>query len=217
MIAAPRCRALSRRARLALRAALLFLAAWPPAAWLAARALIVAGDAGGRADAIVVLGGSASYMERTRFAAELYRSGCAPKILLTDDGGRGGWSSREQRNPAFVELAAEELGRRGVPAEAVERLPGVVTSTYDEAVSLRGYVESRGLRSILVVTSAYHTRRARWTFSKVFAGGGVSVRLAGVQPGEQTPPPALWWLSARGWQAVAGEYVKMVCYGLRYF
>jgi len=32
----------------------------------------------------------------------------------------------------------------------------------------------------------------------------------------QTPTPGTWWFSPRGWQTVAGEYVKMVYYRVSY-
>ena len=71
---------------------------------------------------------------------------------------------------------------------------------------------ARKLRSLLVVTSAYHSRRALWTLSRVFAGTGIEIGLQSVETGEQTPAPATWWLHLRGWQMVGGEYVKNVYY-----
>jgi uncharacterized SAM-binding protein YcdF (DUF218 family) len=136
--------------------------------------------------------------------------------LLTDDGQRGGWSQAEQRNPFFVERAAEALAGAGVPRERIKRLPRQTASTYEEAVALREYAGARGLGSLLVVTSAYHSRRARWTFGRVFGGGAVRVNLAAVPPGAQTPPRACWWLSGAGWRSVALEYPKLVYYRLRY-
>ena len=200
-----------RRARL-LRAALLLAAAWPLAAWGAARALVVE-TGGGGADAIAVLAGSSAYAERARLAAELFRRGRAPLIVLTDDGQRGGWSKEEQRNPLFVELAAGELRARGVPADRIEVVPGAVWDTRQEAARLREYAEGRALRSLLVVTSAYQVRRARWIFGGAFGSSGVSVSFEAVPPGDQTPPPLTWWLHAQGWRLVAGEYLKM-CYHL---
>src|SRR5688572_27901378 len=91
-------------------------------AWLGARALIVSAPLAS-ADAIVVLSGSSAYPERTQKAAELYRDGRAPLVLLTDDHTRGGSSSAQQRNPFFVERATEELLTGGVPAEKLYIVP----------------------------------------------------------------------------------------------
>ncbi|MFN2511746.1 MAG: YdcF family protein [Pyrinomonadaceae bacterium] len=197
------------------RGAALILALWPFAAWAAARYLLVQTPIA-RADAIVVLSGSAAYGERTQKAAALYREGYAPRIILTDDHQQGGWSNTEGRNPFFVERARRELERAGVPPEKIESLPQMVVSTHDESRLLRDYARSRGLNSLLVVTSAYHSRRAMWTMRRVFEGDDVRLGFAAVAPGGQTPPASTWWLHSRGWQAVAGEYVKLAYYWLLY-
>ncbi|HYH84252.1 MAG TPA: YdcF family protein [Pyrinomonadaceae bacterium] len=203
------------RARRVLLLALVALAAWPLVARVAARALIVSAEPRS-ADAVVVLAGSSAYEERARRAAEIFREGRATKVLLTDDGEAGGWSQELERNPRFVERAAKELARAGVPRESVETLPQIVSSTHDEALLVREYARARGLRSILIVTSAYHSRRALWTFRRVLEGSGVAVGLEPVAPGEQMPTIGTWWLTLRGWRVVAGEHLKMVYYRMRY-
>ena len=198
-----------------LRTGALLLAAWWLLAWVAARALIVRADLA-RADAIIVLGGSSTYVERAQLAAQLFRAGRAPKILLTNDNRQGGWSNAEWRNPLFVERAAAELRRAGVPADGIEVLPQPVSSTYEEARLLRAYAGTHGLKSLLVVTSAYHSRRALWVLRRVLAGSGVEVGIEPVAPGAQTPRPAVWWLRPGGWSAVAAEYPKLIYYRLCY-
>jgi uncharacterized SAM-binding protein YcdF (DUF218 family) len=171
-----------------------------------------------RADAILILGGSSTYLERTREAAELFKNARAPKIFLTDDGFQGGWNRTEQRNPFFYELARWELLKQGVPEDAIEVLPTVVEGTHDEAVLAAKIAGERNLKSILLVTSPYHTRRALWTFETVFGKNINAVELGIESPptGWQTPNPAYWWLSAKGWNFVAGEYLKTLYYWLFY-
>lgn len=208
-----------KRLRVSRRRALLLLVAlilvWPPLAWGSARWLLIEARPE-RADALAVLGGSSTYKERTEYAAQLFEEGFAPAVLLTDDGLRGGWSQEQQRNPFFVERAAAALEAAGVPRENVETLAPQTSSTYEEALVLREYATARGLKSLLVVTSGYHARRALWTFERVFEGSGVRVTVAAVEPGRQTPAPAAWWLSVKGWRTVALEYVKLAYYRLRY-
>lgn len=193
------------------------LVAWPLVAWVAARGLVVREELS-QADVIVVLSGASEYVERTQHAAGLFKAGVAPKIVLTNDNLRGGWNSEQQRNPFFVEREAEELRRAGVPAAQIEALPEPVSSTYDEAVRLRAYASEHRLRSVLVVTSKYHSRRARWTMRRVFRESGVRVGIAPVvTDGTPETPSALnWWLSPRGWRSVAPEYPKLIYYWLRY-
>lgn len=184
-------------------------------AFLAAEGLIVRSDLR-RAEAIVVLAGSSTYLERTHRAAQVFHEGLAPRIILTNDNLKSGWSAEQERNPLFVERAADELIRMGVPKESIELVPGDVSSTYDEAIQLNRYAAQHGLRSILIVTSAYQSRRARWTFGQVFRGSGVLIGLAPVTPGQQAPRPGTWWGYKLGWELVPGEYLKIVHYRFKY-
>lgn len=196
--------------------ALIIVCCVPFAAWLAARWLIVAEIVPARADAIMIFSGAATYVERTRRAAALFHDGRADLIVLTDDGVRGGWSQSDQRNLFFVERAKRELERAGVPPSRIEVVPQRVTNTYEEALRMREYAEAKRFRTVLFVTSAYHSRRVRWTLGKAFAGSRIEFGLAIAPTGEQTPAPAVWWLSASGWRDVAGEYVKLTYYKLNY-
>lgn len=171
-----------------------------------------------KADAILVLGGSSVYIERTQKAAILYKKGVAPKIFLTDDGGKAGWSQSEQRNPPFVDLARKSLIEQEIPAEAIEILMPQVSGTIDEAEVLQKKAVEENLKSVVIVTSVYHTRRALWVFEKVFIKNKTETKI-GIEtatPGQQTPAPSFWWISPRGWSMVAGEYVKTLYYWLYY-
>lgn len=199
--------------------AVALLLAWPFLAWAAAQLLIVRTEVRAHADALVVLGGSSAYVERTHWAAQLFQEGHAPKIILTNDNERGGWSSAEQRNPYFVERAVAELQRAGVPAEKIEVLPQPVASTRDEALLLRRYVAEHRLQSLVVVTSAYHSRRALWTLRRVFNGSNIEIEMNPVATGDgdwQSPTPLTWWWKWRGWLSVALEYPKLIYYRLHY-
>jgi uncharacterized SAM-binding protein YcdF (DUF218 family) len=202
---------LRRRVAVAL---LIVFVAWI-GCWLLAKSLTVKAPLE-HADALVVLSGSATYVERTRYAAELYHRGLAPLIIVTNDNHRGGWSNEEERNPLFVERAVMELKRVNVPAEKILVLPEPVSSTYEEAMLLRQYGSSHGYRSLMFITSAYHSRRALWTLRHVFDRSEIQIGLDAVEPGEQSPKPLIWWATLRGWRQVALEYPKLFYYWLRY-
>lgn len=183
-------------------------------AWLAARALIVESPLP-HADVIVIMSGSAVVNERAELAAQLYKSGRAPAIILTNDNQQSSWSSAEQRNPFYYERALALLTAAGVPRGAITVLPQPVSGTYEEVTLVRDYAQQQQLKSILVVTSAYHSRRTLWTLRQIFANSNISVGLVTVPPGIQSPSPSTWWLHIRGWRMVAGEYAKMIYYRLR--
>lgn len=206
---------MSRRGRIVLKIFVSCTLVWPLVAWVAAILLITEAPLA-NADAIVVLGGSANYRERSREAAKLLLEGRSPRLLITNDNMRGPWSSAEQRNLYFYERSVEELRNAGVPANRVELLMQPVAGTQEEAKVVRQYAEEHKLQSVLIVTSAYHSRRALWVFSRVFRDTGIQIGLIGVRPGDESPRPATWWLSRRGWRLVPTEYVKMVYYVVKY-
>lgn len=195
-----------------LRIGLAAIAAWVVVASLAPRLLVVSAPLAS-ADAIVVLSGSSAYRERTKKAAELYHEGRAPLVVLTDDHTRGGWSSAQQRNPFFVERAIDELINAGVPEDRIRRAPGDPTSTHEEALVIKAYAANQGFRSVLIVTSSYHSRRALRTIRRVFAGTETTV---GLEPAPAPSVSAFWWFRPEGWRTIGSEYVKLVYYWFVY-
>jgi uncharacterized SAM-binding protein YcdF (DUF218 family) len=185
----------------------------PVAAWGAARLLIVRTPVR-QAEAIVMLSGSATYRERAAHAAKLYNEGRAPRVILTNDNLQSGWSQSEQRNPLYYERAIAELRAASVPADKIEVSLDPILGTYDEACVVRLYCEKHQIRSIVVVTSGYHSRRALWTFRHVFRDSGIDVSMDPVEAGIDTPSAATWWLNSFGWEMVAEEYGKLGCYRL---
>lgn len=169
-----------------------------------------------RADVILVLAGSSVFQERTQKAADLFRQGSAPKIVLTDDGERGGWSKIEQRNPPFVEMARKNLINQNVPAEAIEIIKPIGSGTIYEAQIFSEKAAQFNWKSVLLVTSAYHTRRTLRTFERELEDKNIAVGIVATPAGQQTPLPDFWWLAPRGWNFVAGEYVKSFYYWIYY-
>jgi uncharacterized SAM-binding protein YcdF (DUF218 family) len=157
-----------------------------------------------QSDAIVVLLGSPS--DRSARAAELFRQGLAPIILI----------GRSERFPVGgTEYSRKILMQNGVPAEAIRILPGaVVESTHDEALRVRDYVRDHPVRRLTVVTTAFHTARARWTFQTVFAGSGVDIRMVASQNHVFTEHN--WYTSALGIKLYLLEALKTISYRLAY-
>jgi uncharacterized SAM-binding protein YcdF (DUF218 family) len=87
--------------------------------------------------------------------------------------------------------------------------PGCInTSTLDEARCAKKYLLSLEKRpaAVVVVTSWYHSGRAYWLFSKVFAGSGIRVRsYVAIRPGST---PSGWWEHEIGFLSVFSEYLK---------
>ena len=193
--------------------AVILVALSPLIAWLAAHLLIVRADIPS-ADAIVVFSGSGTYVERATWAAKLFREGRASVVVITNDGLISGWDG--QRNPYFYELISKRLQQQGVPADRIQLANGQASGTYEESLLLREHATSHKYQRLLIVTSAYHSRRALWSMHRACEGSGIQIGIETPPPGWQTPSPWLRWSRRFGWKTVAGEYAKMVYYWSRY-
>lgn len=152
-----------------------------------------------RADAIIVLSDDNFYADRATRAAELFREGKAPLIVAS---GR-----RLRPNAGIAELMEHDLVERGVPRDRVIRFAHDGDSTKEEAEALRPFVVQRKWRSVIVATSNYHTRRARYIFCRVFPQG-VKVRVASARDGEFDP--AHWWERRKSMKELTGEFSGML-------
>jgi len=176
---------------------------WLP---LAGRFLVVA-DPLQPADAVVPLGGGG--VGRVAQAAALLKEGYATWLVATD-----AEIDLPGIRDSYSELVRREAQWQGVAPERILMAPGVVETTYEEALAVRALAQEQGWTSLLVVTDPYHTRRASLTFRDVFRGTGVAV---GVRPVEDAPyDPEAWWRSVDGLRDTWAEYGKLVSYLLGY-
>jgi len=187
------------------------IAAWFVAAPLLANYLIISRPLE-QPEAMIVLSGSSQFKERCRKAAELYRERKISLIYLTNDGELSGWSVADQRNVPFLELERRELVANGVVHDSIRILDGTVKGTDDEAKAMATEAKAQGLKSVLIVTSPYHSRRAYRAFERIFVETGIQIGIEHASLTDEQPSPYYWWLSRRGWQLVGGEYVKSAVY-----
>ena len=128
-----------------------------------------------RAEALVVMAGSTA--ERLPVAAQLYKEGAAPQILLTNDGIFSAWSPEKDRNLYSIEWSEAELVQLQVPEQAIVKLTYSASGSIHDALNTRKEILARGIRSVIIVTSDYHTRRSLWTFERVLRNHPVAVGI----------------------------------------
>lgn len=151
------------------------------------------------ADAIVVLGDDNYWGDRAGRAAQLFRMGDAPVVVA---------SGRRLRPYAGVaELIAHDLESDGVPAPAVVTFDHDAADTREEAKALRGLAAQRHWRRLIVVTSNYHTRRARYIFLKVFPQDTPIAMASSV---DHFYDPDEWWKHRAGLKIFFLESVSYV-------
>jgi uncharacterized SAM-binding protein YcdF (DUF218 family) len=134
------------------------------------------------ADAIVVLGDDNFYADRATHAAELYRQGVAPEVVAS---GR-----RLRPNAGIAELEEHDLIERGVPKEKIVRFAHDADNTREEAEAVARLAAERHWKSLVIVTSNYHTRRTRYIYQKVIPTG-IAISVASARDGDFDPER--WW------------------------
>lgn len=158
------------------------------------------------ADAIVVLTGS-TYGEQARReeAVRLLREERADRLVLSAPQIMylGEWIPDLMRR--YVErFYGVEQARR------VVLCPQKADSTREEAEALRPCLERRGWRTVVVVTSNYHTRRASHIWRKVCKAADPPFRISvhGVPDGDFESRG--WWRRRRYAKTFLGETIKLV-------
>jgi uncharacterized SAM-binding protein YcdF (DUF218 family) len=110
------------------------------------------------AQAIIVLGAaqfdgrpSAVLTARLDHAAELYKQGLAPLIVVT-----GGKQAGDRFTEA--EASANYLAANGVPGDAIER-ETTSTNSFDELAAAARFLHKRNVRDVVLVSDPFHAYR----------------------------------------------------------
>ena len=98
----------------------------------------------------------------------------------------------------------------GVPAGSI-RMEQVSTSTHESLLAIRDILAREQVRSLAVVTSPYHQRRASWAARRTLPGVLILSRPA--DPSRWHPEG--WWKTSWNRRIVVGEYLKLAYYILR--
>ena len=152
-----------------------------------------------KADAIIVLSDDNFYADRATRAAELFREGKAPVVVAS---GR-----RLRPSAGIAELTEHDLVERGVPRDRILRFAHDADGTREEAEALARFAKERKWRSVIVVTSNYHTRRARYIFRRVFPQD-IEVRVASARDGDFDPQR--WWEKRKSVKELMREFAGMM-------
>jgi len=143
---------------------------------------LIVEDALEKSDAIIILSDDNFYADRATRAAELFRQNLAPVVVAS--------GIRLRPYAGISELMTHDLIERGVPKERIIPFPQDADNTKEEAEVLRKLLQEKSWKTVIVVTSNYHTRRAKYIVSRIF-GGSITVRMASARDGDFDP--ANWY------------------------
>ncbi|MEO8603896.1 MAG: YdcF family protein [bacterium] len=176
----------------------------------AAGRFLVQNEAPQHADAIVVLAGG--YPDRILEAVALYREGWAPRILLGREPANAGFRKLEGLGlqvPKLVDINVTIAEQMGVPADAIAVVAQPAGSTFDEAQVIIDTVLQQGYRTILLVTSKYHSHRAARIY-RFLAGDRLRIIVRAARDDDFQPDA--WWHNRVSTRRVAFEYQKLVAF-----
>jgi uncharacterized SAM-binding protein YcdF (DUF218 family) len=147
-----------------------------------------------QSDALIVLGDDNYAGDRAFHAAELYREGVARVVVAS---GR-----MLRQNVSVADIMEHDLESFGVPAAAIVKLTHRAQNTREEATESAKLIQTRGWKHVVVVTSNYHARRARFIYGRILPSS-VSVRVSGARDSDFDP--SRWWETRQGQKLFLSE------------
>jgi uncharacterized SAM-binding protein YcdF (DUF218 family) len=157
-----------------------------------------------KAEAIVILVGS-NTGNRIKAAVKLYNEGFGDKLLFSGfEVYPGTYTSTLMKTYAL---------NLGIPENKI------ITSNTDAEVSTRGesianlkLLYEHNLKSFILVTSAFHTRRAQLIYKKTIALTGSDVNFSTYPAPDPLIPIQDWWMLRTGQKGVFFEIVKSIAF-----
>ena len=170
------------------------------------------------ADLIYVVAGRTG---RKHYGIELFRSGCAPLLVLSIERfevskvarfGLEGFDkliALRDRTPPHERYFYWKMDAGGGHFEK-RRLPRC--NTYGEAFALRQFLEEGQAQKVLVVSSGVHLRRVALTFDKVFRNSPIEFRYSPAPSRLDGVSKFGWWSRPEDRRYVLRETAKLAGY-----
>jgi uncharacterized SAM-binding protein YcdF (DUF218 family) len=157
-----------------------------------------------KSEAIVVLAGSWTG-NRIKAAAKLYHKGFGKKLVF---------SGYQIYPGAFIlTLMKTYAVKLGVPEN------NIITSIIKEEISTKGesisnleLLKKHQIKNFILVTSAYHSRRANLVYKKTISSLGFDIDFVTHPAPDPSVPANEWWKLRTGQKAVFLEYLKSIAY-----
>jgi len=160
-------------------------------------AFLVQTDPPQKADAALVLAGD-GWGYRILSAAQLARDGYIPKVLVSGPDGAYGLHECDLAIPFAV--------KQGYPESYFVHMEHSGRSTREEAQAILPEIRRMGIKRMIIVTSNFHTRRARTIFQKLAPDLTVLMVAA---PDKYFTADG-WWRNREGQKTFLVEWEKTV-------
>lgn len=160
---------------------------------------VIANDKIDKADAIFVPAGDNAKGDRAHEAIKLYKKGFAKKLLLSGD--NIAWRTNS------ADIMEKQALYYSVPKKDIIKIEHTADSTLEEARIILKAVKRHEIKSVILVTSNYHSKRAKRAVSKGF-GNQIKVFVHAANDRQFYPDPDNWWKSRRQAKTLLQELIK---------
>jgi uncharacterized SAM-binding protein YcdF (DUF218 family) len=150
-----------------------------------------------KSDAIVAISGGETDA-RTREAVDLYKAGWAPYLVFSG-------AAADPSGPSNAKAMAVIAEDSGVPPSAI-LLDETSATTRENAANVAKLIDEQSLKSIILVTSPYHQRRAEIAFHRALGAGYPIVNHSSY---DQRWRRSHWWASRYSIDITISELQKV--------
>ncbi len=167
---------------------------------LLASTALVSNDPPQKADYIIVVSGGDT-LGRTKKGVELYKQAYAPKLLLSGD-------AADPDSPSNAEVMGNYARNNGVPEEDILLEDRSKNTKENARESIGKIIKSGPKQTVILVTSPYHSRRAKKEFEDAFKKQTIQAKVISVNA-EDKHWGKMWWIRPRGILTALFELVKL--------
>ena len=152
-------------------------------------------------DAIVAISGGDT-QARASWAIGLYKNGWSNTLIFSG-------AAMDKSGPSNAAVMKKLAISAGVPSESIY-IDEYAATTGQNAKDTQTIFTQHNIKRVILVTSAYHQRRASLEFNK----RANSVVILDSPAGNDKDWSFWWFLTFRGWWLVGGETVKIIIFYL---
>lgn len=157
----------------------------------------------GSADAIVVISGGDTN-RRTDEGIKLYKNGWADLIIFAG-------AAQDKSGPSNAAVMKQRALDSGIPNSAIF-IDEFSETTEQNAANTADLLSDNNIKTVILVTSGYHQRRASLEFAR-YTGEGIEIKNYPVTVDKDWSP--FWWMTPRGWWLAGSELVKIIAFHIQ--
>ena len=151
------------------------------------------------AGAIVAISGGDTEA-RTNEAIKLYKKGWSEKLIFSG-------AASDKNSPSNALVMKKMAIAAGVPDSAIQ-IDEYAQTTKQNAQNVQAMYKELSIKSIILVTSGYHQRRASLEFGKIAS----DIAIINHSVSSDKDWSMWWWLTPNGWYLALTELSKIISF-----